>query len=406
MLAARLRRLGILTLLIDKEERLGDSWRKRYHSLVLHDTIYGDAFPYLAFPDDWPVFIPKDKIANWFESYASIMELNVWLKSTVEPNSTSYDEATETWTISIRKGDGSVRQLKCKHIVQATGHSWPSIPRFEGEETFKGSIRHSSVHEGGAQWRGKKAVVIGSGNSGHDIAHEFYNNGAAEVTIVQRSGTLVVSSEAGIPKLLESAGYREGGLPIEEADLSLVSLPWNFFEPYSTALHAMVQEEDKDLNDGLERAGFKIDGKDSPGLFYLYFRKGGGYYIDVGCSSLIIDRKVKIKQGQEVQQFEEKGVRFADGSLVKADVVVLATGYKSMRESCRKIFGSHVADQTGTVWGLDPTGEFNGIWKYSGCPGFWYMGGNFLLCRIYSKYVALWIQAIEQRIASKRPSVP
>lgn len=77
MLAARLKRLGVRTLVIDMQKRLGDSWRLRYRTLVLHNYIWSNYFPYLKFPDDWPVFIPKDKFANWFESYASIMELNV-----------------------------------------------------------------------------------------------------------------------------------------------------------------------------------------------------------------------------------------------------------------------------------------------------------------------------------------
>lgn len=148
MLAARLKRLGVKTLLVDKVKRLGDSWRLRYKTLVLHDFIWANYFPYLKYPDDWPVFIPKDKIAGWFESYASIMELNVvcvsficftvncvgsswltrdvflqWTDSTVEPDSTVYDDATGTWSLKIRRGDGTIRDLKCHQIVQATGHS-------------------------------------------------------------------------------------------------------------------------------------------------------------------------------------------------------------------------------------------------------------------------------------------
>jgi len=77
MLAARLKRLGVRTLVIDWQKRIGDSWRLRYKTLVLHDHIWANCFPYLKYPDNWPVFIPKDKFANWLESYASIMELNI-----------------------------------------------------------------------------------------------------------------------------------------------------------------------------------------------------------------------------------------------------------------------------------------------------------------------------------------
>ncbi|KAF8330178.1 uncharacterized protein EI90DRAFT_3204995 [Cantharellus anzutake] len=405
MLAARLRRLGIVTLIVDKQERLGDSWRKRYHSLVLHDALWGNVFPFLPYPDDWPVFLSKDKVANWMESFASIMELNVWLKSTIEPNSTFYNEECGTWTLTVRTGDGSIRKMKCKHLVQATGHAGePNVPSFEEEGLFTGSIRHSSAHDGGAMWKGKKAVIIGCGNSAHDIAHDFYSKGATHVTMIQRSATAVVSRDVGIPKLQYAAGYREGGPPTEEVDLSVISFPYKAFEPYAVMTHAAINEEDKELLAGLERVGFKLRGKGSPGLLYQYFRFSGGHYVDVGCSSLIIRGDVKVKQGQ-VQSFEENGLRLTDGSFLEADVVVLATGYKSMLETCRKIFGRHIADQTAAAWEMKPDSDIYGVWTHSGFPGFWYIGGGILLSRIYSRYVALWIQAIEHGVAPKRRSV-
>ena len=75
-LGARLRRLGVPTIIVEKNDPPGDSWRKRYKSLCLHDPVWYDHLPYLPFPDDWPVFSPKDKIGDWLESYTKIMELN------------------------------------------------------------------------------------------------------------------------------------------------------------------------------------------------------------------------------------------------------------------------------------------------------------------------------------------
>ncbi|KAG8884116.1 hypothetical protein FRB98_002606 [Tulasnella sp. 332] len=419
MLAARLKRLGLRTLILAREKRLGDSWRLRYKTLVLHDHIWADYFPYLKYPDDWPVFIPKDKIANWFESYASIMELNVWTDSSVVPDSTTYDEAIGTWTLQVRRGDGTVRELKSHHIVQATGHSCvfylnpllapklivfdrnsgePNIPKFEGIKDFEGTITHSSAHKGGEGWSGKKAVVVGCCNSGHDIAEEFYAIGA-DITMVQRSSTLIISCEKGVPLLLEPL-YAEGGPATEEADLTIVSFPIAAFEPYLVGLHKIINEVDKDLLQGLKRSGFKLN-DDPAGLLIKYWRDGGGYYINVGCSELIIDGKVKIKQGQEIDRFEKKGILFKDGSVLDADIVVLATGYTSMRETCRNIFGPKVADRTGTVWGFDKQSEIQGIWRRSGHPGFWYMGGNLVLSRIYSHFLALQIKAIEEGLAPK-----
>ena len=77
-LAARLKRLDVPTLIIEKNKRPGDSWRKRYKSLCLHDPVWYDHLPYLPFPEHWPVFSPKDKIGDWLEMYVKVMELNYW----------------------------------------------------------------------------------------------------------------------------------------------------------------------------------------------------------------------------------------------------------------------------------------------------------------------------------------
>src|SRR5689334_9986 len=76
--AARLKMLGIETLAIDENDRVGDNWRKRYHQLVLHDPVWYDHMPYLQFPPQWPIFTPKDKLAQFFEAYATLLELNIW----------------------------------------------------------------------------------------------------------------------------------------------------------------------------------------------------------------------------------------------------------------------------------------------------------------------------------------
>lgn len=106
--------------------------------------------------------------------------------------------------------------------------------------------------------------------------------------------------------------------------------------------------------------------------------KGGGYYIDVGCSQLIIDGKVKIKQGQEISKLTKTGVLFADGTELPADIVVCATGYSSMRETVRRLISDDVADRLHTVWGEDQQGEIPSAWRNTGVPGFWLQPGNFL----------------------------
>ena len=175
-LAARLSVLGVDTLIIDKHQRVGDNWRKRYHSLVLHNEVYINHMPYMPFPPNWPVFIPKDKIANWFEGYAEAMELNIWMDTALVNG--SYDETSGQWTIVVKNSEGTERILRPRHIVFSTGVSAiPVQPDLPGLSDFKGEIIHSGTYLDGHKWAGQKAVVLGTGNSGHDVTQDLHSCG-------------------------------------------------------------------------------------------------------------------------------------------------------------------------------------------------------------------------------------
>ena len=403
--AARLKMLNVPSLMVDMNERVGDNWRKRYHQLVLHDPVWYDRLPYIPFPPHWPVFTPKDKLGDWFESYVKHLELNVWTSTKL--TSSSWDESKQQWTVSVERTlpDGSVetRTFHPKHIIQATGHSgkknWPSI---KGLDAFKGSrLCHSSEFSGAKpDSKGKKAIVVGCCNSGHDIAQDFYEKGY-DVTIVQRSTTCVISSES-ITDIGLKGLYDEDGPPTEDADLILWSFPSELMKADQVKVTKIQNENDKKILDGLRAAGFGVDmGDMESGLLMKYYQRGGGYYIDVGASQLIVDGKIKIKQGQELAQILPDGIEFADGSKLEADEIVFATGYQNMRTEARTIFGDEVADRVGDVWGLNAEGEFRTMWQDSGHPGFWFMGGNLAITRYYSRILALQIKAIEEGILNR-----
>ncbi len=322
--AARLGRLGIKTLIIDREDRVGDNWRNRYHQLVLHDPVWYDHLPYIEFPKNWPVFTPKDKLGDWFESYASAMELNVWTKSTLV--SSRWDDSKRQWTVEIDRtradGTNENRVLHPRHIIQATGHSGEmNFPVIKGMENFKGeNLCHSSQFKGAQKGEGKRAIVVGCCNSGHDIAQDFYEHGY-DVTMVQRSSTYVVSSDAVLEVLLGGL-YEENGPPVDDADLFFMSMP----NPVLKRLHqdatVLTKQKDHETLTGLKKAGFKDDsGPDDAGFFMKYFQRGGGYYIDVGASKLIADGKIRIKQGQEIDCINEHSITFADGVELPADAI-------------------------------------------------------------------------------------
>lgn len=396
-LAARLGHLGVRTLMVERNARIGDNWRRRYYSLALHDPVWVDHLPYLPFPESWPVFTPKDKLADWFEFYASAMELDVWTSSTIE--SCTYDASSRTWSVQVRRADGSERTLHPHHVVLASGMSGePRIPQFPGSEEFAGTIVHSSAHAGGQDWTGRRAVVIGGGNSAHDICHDFHEQGV-DVTMVQRSSTYVISSEQFLT--LHAGIYEEGGPTLEDADLMSASVPYNLLPELHIPATARIAENDRELLDGLRRAGFELDfGDDGSGLFMKYLRGSFSYYIDVGASQLIADGRIGLKQGVEVERLTADGVVFADGTFLPADVIVMATGYGNMRETARRVIGD-AADRCRDAWGLDDEGELRAVWRRSGHEGFWYMAGNLQAARHYSLMLALQIKAIEVGLLDK-----
>ena len=300
-LGARLRMLGVPTIIVEKNARPGDSWRNRYKSLCLHDPVWYDHMPYLPFPPNWPVFSPKDKIGDWLEMYTKVMELNYWGSTTCK-------------SAQLRRGrrrngrsssSATARRSRCrpKHLVLATGMSAkPNMPKFPGMERFKGDQHHSSKHPGPDAYAGKKAVVIGSNNSAHDIAAALWENDA-DVTMVQRSSTHIVRSdtlmEIGLSRALFRAGGRSRASTTTSADLIFASIPYRILHEFQIPLYQQIKERDAEFYAGLEKAGFWHDwGADGSGLFMKYLRRGSGYYIDVGASQLVIDGKIKLKRGQ------------------------------------------------------------------------------------------------------------
>lgn len=402
-LGARLRRLKVPTVIVEKNERPGDSWRKRYKSLCLHDPVWYDHLPYLPFPDDWPVFSPKDKIGDWLESYSKIMELNYW-NSTLCKNA-RYDEQKREWEVRVVR-DGEEVVLKPKQLVLATGMSgMPNVPEIPGAENFEGDIHHSSAHRDSAAYRGRHCIVLGSNNSAHDISAALYEQGA-DVTMIQRSSTHVSRSET-LMELGLGALYSEralaNGIDTNTADMIFASIPYRIMHTFQIPVYEEMARQDADFYSRLEAAGFMHDwGDDGSGLFMKYLRRGSGYYIDVGASQLIIDGEVKLRSGVNIGEIKPRSVVLDDGTELPADLIVLATGYGSMNGFAAQLISQEVADKVGKVWGhgsdtkKDPgpwEGEQRNMWKPTRQPGLWFHGGNLHQSRHYSQFLSLQLKA-------------
>lgn len=402
-LGARLKRQGVPALIVDKANRPGDQWRGRYHSLCLHDPVWYDHMPYLPFPDDWPVFTPKDKMGDWLEHYVGIMDLNYWTNAEVKH--AEFDEAQQRWDVRLTR-DGTEMTLHPTQLVFATGMSGvPNRPQLKGQENFAGEIRHSSEHPGGDVDAGKDVVILGANNSAHDIAADLVHNGARPV-MIQRSSTHISQSNSLMKYVfgpLYSEDALEAGIDTDTADLLFASWPYKVLPDAQRPAFDQIRKDDAEFYDSLADRGFMVDfGDDDSGLFLKYLRRGSGYYINVGASELVADGSIPVHSPTTIAEVKERSVVLEDGTELPADVIVLATGYGSMNGWVERLIDKETADRVGRVWGLgsdttkDPgpwERELRNMWKPTQVEQLWFHGGNLHQSRHYSRYLSLQLKA-------------
>jgi putative flavoprotein involved in K+ transport len=283
--------------------------------------------------------------------------------------------------------------MQPRHIVMATGVSGiPNVPDIPSLKNFGGHLMHSSRYEDGEDFSGRRALVIGTGNSGHDIAQDLYSSGAG-VTLVQRSPTLITNIEPSAQ--LAYAAYNEGTL--EDNDLIATSMPLRL----ARRSHQMITEESKKLDgpllEALARIGFKLDyGEDNTGWQFKYLSRGGGYYFNVGGADLVASGAIKLAQFTDIETFTAEGARLKNGETLPADLIVFATGYRPQEELVRKLFGEGVAKRIGPIWGFGDGQELRNMYTRTPQPGIYFIAGSLAQCRINSHYLALQIKALEE----------
>ncbi|ORY26986.1 putative flavin-containing monooxygenase [Naematelia encephala] len=403
MTAARFKALGVTCLVVEKNERIGDNWRKRYEALSLHFPHWPDHFPYMPYPEHWPVFCPAGKLGDWLEWYVSAMELNVWTGSSVEKCKQSTDG---TWRLEVKRDGKEKRVLTPKHLIMATSLAGvPMVPSFPGDKEFKGVILHSTQHTSSRGWEGKKVLVVGTSSSGFDTAYDFARRGI-DVTMLQRSRTYIMSLSNSIPKASKlMVGFYEPKsgkkIDLEACDRIAYSMPVGPAEELGRRMVADIAREDKELIDAMEGAGFKTWlGQRSTGNQTLSYSKNGGFYFDAGACEHIINGNIKVEQGT-IERFTPNSVILSGGREKLYDLVVLATGFSNTIDSVRATLGHDIADRCKPIWGIDEEGELNSTWKDCGVPNLWIMVGTLQHGRYHSKKVSLRIKAMMEGIAGE-----
>lgn len=400
-IAARLEALDVPTLVIEREPRVGDTWRRRYASLALHSTVWGDNLPYLPFPSTWTSHTPRDKIAEWLELYVTALDLNVWT-STSYVNG-HYNEDTQRWTIRVRRDDGSIRELHPRHFIVAGGlFAGPKIPEVTGLDTFTGVWAHSDSFQDGDNYTGKKALVVGAGVSGHELAHDLWEHGT-DVTMLQRSATYVVGFST-MHKYWNALFVENMIYPPEFADQIQYAIPNERTDPINKELVRRAAEEDRELLDRLEAAGFKLEwGPDGTGILGAHMSGRDSYQIDIGASELVANGSIHLKHGVEVAETKGSTVIFTDGSeMTDVDLILFATGYHQFWGHIKPTLGS-VAAKIDKAYGRAADGEYANTWRRSAQPGLWFATGFLRMTRFYSQFTALLIKAIEEGIEPVDP---
>jgi cation diffusion facilitator CzcD-associated flavoprotein CzcO len=238
--------------------------------------------------------------------------------------------------------DGTKVLVRPKHVVVATGvHGFPHIPVIPHLENFRGEVLHTSQFPGGQRFAGLRVVVIGAGNSSADICQDLTFRGAASVTMVQRSKTCVVSTRETTKSFAQA--YPKDR-PVEISDFKRAAMPLGMVRVMSRATADQAQAADKEMLEGLRKAGFQnYYGEDSSGPGILYYSRGGGYCkwasefsprcvqyrvhhlgLDVGCAELIASGRVAVRQGVEPISLTETGIVFNDGTELQVDAVIFA----------------------------------------------------------------------------------
>ena len=398
-LGAWLAELGVPYLIVDKYPRIGDQWRSRYASLVLHDPVWYDHMPFKPFPEGWPVFTPKDRMADWLEDYAR--DLGLEIRTGTSLTRAHFNEAERIWVAQLER-NGKSRLLRVAHLVMATGLSgFPRVPAFPGREVFRGPQMHSSAYRGGDGFKGYNVVIIGANNSAHDIATDLVSQGAQPV-MIQRSSTLVVDQADYCERLLGplySAQAVARGITTEKADILQASIPFRLLEKNHRTVWDGIQADRKEFYQKLTDAGFAVDfAEDGTGLGMKYRRTASGYYIDVGGSQMVMDGRIAIRSGHGVSHLSETALHLENGEVLAADAIVYATGYGDMTDRVAALMDRQTASRVGPCWGYgsgtrgDPgpwIGELRNMWVETAQQGLWFTGGNLSQARFFSRFLAM-----------------
>ena len=292
--AGRLRKAGLDFEILEQTNKIASKWHNHYDRLLLHTVKSLSSLPYQDFPLDYPQYIPKQQLVEYYEIYAEQFDIKPHFNCTV----TSVIKKNDLWQIECP----NQKKFEAQNVIIATGlNRIPNVPNWKGKDIFKGEILHAASYKNPSKFKGKKVLVIGMGNTGAEIALDLAE---AKIDV----GVSIRSEIAVIPRDFL-------GRPIQLTAKKLAKLPFRLGDIIGALVRRITFGD-------IKKYGLPVS-KTHPRI--LIQEHGRTPIIDLGTIAKI--KKGAIRVLKDVLEFHENSIRFADNKIEEFDMVILATGY-------------------------------------------------------------------------------
>ncbi|XP_030543161.1 indole-3-pyruvate monooxygenase YUCCA6 [Rhodamnia argentea] len=303
--AACLKERGVASVILERSDCIASLWqRKTYDRLRLHLPKQFCELPIMGFPLGSQTYPDKREFVEYLEAYARRFGIRPQFKEAVA--AAEHDGALGLWRVrTVGPKEGEEREYVCQWLVVATGENAEAVvPEIEGMEGFGGPIRHTSMYGSGEEFRGKRVLVVGCGNSGMEVCLDLCNHNAMPSLVVRDTVHVLPRDVLGRSTFGLSMWLLKW-LPMRLVDRLLL-------------LAARVMLGDT------ARLGLK---RPKLGPLELKCLNGKTPVLDVGTLAKIKSGDVKVYPG--IRRLKRHTVEFVDGRIEKFDAIILATGYKS-----------------------------------------------------------------------------
>jgi putative flavoprotein involved in K+ transport len=331
--AAALARRGRHAVVLERGDAVGEAWRHHYDRLRLHTVRGLSGLPGMAIPRSMGRWVARDDFVRYLETYAAHHRVDVRCGITV----TRVDPAAQGWMLTL--GDGGT--LTAPQVVVATGNTRTPAPvSIPGIEEFSGVIIPAGAYTNGSRWAGRRALVVGPGNTGTEVAVDLAEHGARPVWLAIRT----------VPHILPR---NHGPLAAQHLGLAVRHLP-------RVLVDAMAPLASRFLGPDLSAHGLP---RSSAGLLTRVVRDGILPVQDVGIAAAV--RSGAVEPVAALERFDGAEVVLTDERRLAPDLVVLALGYRPGLESMLGHLG--VLDERGRPRAV-------GGQPVLSAPGLWFLG--------------------------------